>query len=736
MLGTACRRWISRCPPPAGLPQRESDVTGLGADALRSPSPATSVRRHRFMVQRYDADGTKTALDLRRQLLRPGQRPCLDRPSRLRQLRRSLGAVPKAGGDRSVWFQLYDAVGARVTVAGDPPNTHHLIDDAGSINQDIQVAVLQDGSFVVAYVDNGWDVAAAPRSRRRSSTTTERSTPYPGQPGAIAGEQLRPTVTVLSNGYFRGRLDSRARCTIRPTTRRAPPSAPTIHGLHRYHRSRDRGPGQRRVANVRESTFSDGDGNSVRSSVEALARATAGRRRTRRCRATACATPCTAMTATTPSAAAPETIALRRSETTCSAAGPGPTARGRRRHDTASYYPVAAGVTVGLAAGTAGGGDAAGDTLNGIESSPAATGNDTLAGDVGANKLQGWGGDDVLRGGAGADALEAAPASTPPATTPARSGSRSTSPPAPASAATRGRHADRHRDPLRQPPRQRQPRREHRRQQVAGLGWRRRAPRRRRGRRARGRRRHRRGHYYDGAVGVTVNLAGGTGGGGDAPGDVLTGIENVYGSHRAATAWSGTAARTSCRAGAATTCSAAGRGRTCWRAAPASTPPATTAARSGCVSTSPPAPPAAATRGRLLAGIETLSGSNLGGDTLVGNDGANALQGWGGNDELIGAARIRSPAARGRPLLSSPPSATAWSGPMPTSSATSAMPRATARPGSIDANAVVGGNQAFSFIGTTSSAAPPANCAFPSSTASPPSPATSTATRPRTSTSC
>ena len=61
-----------------------------------------------------------------------------------------------AGGDHSVWFQLYDSAGAAVTVAGDLPNSHHLIDNTGSINQDIQVAALQDGGFVVAYVDNGW----------------------------------------------------------------------------------------------------------------------------------------------------------------------------------------------------------------------------------------------------------------------------------------------------------------------------------------------------------------------------------------------------------------------------------------------------------------------------------------------------------------------------------------------------------------------------------------------------
>jgi Ca2+-binding RTX toxin-like protein len=149
--------------------------------------------------------------------------------------------------------------------------------------------------------------------------------------------------------------------------------------------------------------------------------------------------------------------------------------------DTASYYTSAAGVTVDLGAGTASGGDAVGDGLSGIENlSGSNTGNDILAGDAGANKLQGWGGDDVLRGGTGADTLEG------------------------------GAGTD-----------------------IAS--------------------------YYAAAVGVAVDLAAGTGSGGDAAGDVLTGIEN-------------------------------------------------------------------------------LSGSNVGGDILAGNAGANVLQGWNGNDDLAGAA--------------------------------------------------------------------------------------------------
>ncbi|MGO4126343.1 hypothetical protein AB4Z01_18215 [Inquilinus sp. YAF38] len=74
--------------------------------------------------------------------------------------------------------------------------------------------------------------------------------------------------------------------------------------------------------------------------------------------------------------------------------------------DTASYYIGSAGVAVDLAAGTASGGDAAGDTLTGIENLTGSNqGDDILVGTGGANVLQGWAGNDVLTGAGGKDAL-------------------------------------------------------------------------------------------------------------------------------------------------------------------------------------------------------------------------------------------------------------------------------------------------------------------------------------------
>ncbi len=74
--------------------------------------------------------------------------------------------------------------------------------------------------------------------------------------------------------------------------------------------------------------------------------------------------------------------------------------------DTAYYTSSTAGVQVDLGAHTASGGDAAGDTLTGIEQLMGSEFGDTLTGDAGANALWGQSGDDVLTGGSGGDTLK------------------------------------------------------------------------------------------------------------------------------------------------------------------------------------------------------------------------------------------------------------------------------------------------------------------------------------------
>ncbi len=73
--------------------------------------------------------------------------------------------------------------------------------------------------------------------------------------------------------------------------------------------------------------------------------------------------------------------------------------------DLADYAASGSGVTVNLTTGTASGGDAAGDTLTGIENLSGSGFADTLTGDGGANVLSGSAGADVLDGGGGNDSL-------------------------------------------------------------------------------------------------------------------------------------------------------------------------------------------------------------------------------------------------------------------------------------------------------------------------------------------
>jgi Ca2+-binding RTX toxin-like protein len=73
--------------------------------------------------------------------------------------------------------------------------------------------------------------------------------------------------------------------------------------------------------------------------------------------------------------------------------------------DQASYEGSASGVTVDLATGTGSGGDAAGDTLSGIENAVGSSYDDVLTGNAAENVLNGGAGDDWLWGRAGGDLL-------------------------------------------------------------------------------------------------------------------------------------------------------------------------------------------------------------------------------------------------------------------------------------------------------------------------------------------
>ncbi|MEO6279813.1 PA14 domain-containing protein [Roseateles sp.] len=225
-------------------------------------------------------------------------------------------------------------------------------------------------------------------------------------------------------------------------------------------------------------------------------------------------------------------------------------------NDTASYEGSPGGVTVDLAAGTASGGDADGDTLDGIENLSGSGGADVLRGDGDANRLDGGAGDDMLEGRGGADAL------------------------------------------------------------VGGAGT-------------------DTAVYSGSSAGVTVDLASGTGKGGEAEGDTLAQIENLIGSEHDDTLRGDALANVlqggagddllEGRGGADTLQGGAGNDTASYAASAAGVNVSLgTGQGSGGDAT-----------GDRLQDIENLTGSGLN-DLLIGDAGINKLDGGAGDDELEG----------------------------------------------------------------------------------------------------
>ncbi|NUA97985.1 calcium-binding protein, partial [Azospirillum melinis] len=226
--------------------------------------------------------------------------------------------------------------------------------------------------------------------------------------------------------------------------------------------------------------------------------------------------------------------------------------------DTADYAASAGGVAVDLAAGTGTGGDAEGDLLSGIENVTGSAGADRLTGDAGANRLDGGAGDDWLSGGAGADTL------------------------------TGGDGIDS-------------------------------------------------ADYAASADGVAVNLASGTGSGGDAEGDVLSGIENLSGSdHDDRLTGDANANRLDGRGGN-DTLAGLGGADTLIGGDGIDTAEYLASAAAVSVSLASGTGSGGDAQGDRLSGIENLTGSAFG-DRLTGDGGANILDGAGGNDTLVGGA--------------------------------------------------------------------------------------------------
>ncbi|WP_342238052.1 beta strand repeat-containing protein [Inquilinus sp. OTU3971] len=632
--------------PADAKPLRESDVAALGSGGF-----AVAYTRDYgagdtdLLVQRYEVDGDEA-----------GGPIVVDGKFGVATDHASIAGLASggfvvaweqsaaAGGDHSVWFQLYNASGVPVTAAGDPPGSHHLIDGAGSINQDIQVAALQDGGFVVAYIDNGWVGADGTEITARvyNADGSARSG-FIRVNADIAGDQLDPTVTVLSNGFFVVGWSDNGIFYYQAYDPNGAAVGAKYFVNNGVYEGEILGLAGGVVVNVCESAHSDGDGTSIETSIDALIRTTTGTEGS-------------------------ETLAgdglrdqmdgggdndildgLGADDYLLGGAGDdvlrggagGDVLDGSTGTDTASYFTSAGAVTVDLAAGTGSGGDAAGDTLSGIENlSGSNIGDDVLAGNAGANVLQGWGGGDVLRGGGGADTLEggagidtasyytSAAGVTVDLATGTASGGDAAGDTLTGIENLSGSNLGN--------------------DILAGnggantlQGW--------------GGDDVLRGgagadvleggagidtaSWYTSAAGVTVDLAAGTSSGGDAAGDTLSGIENLSGSNLGGDVLSGNGGANKLQGWGGDDTLRGGAGADALEGgAGIDTASYYTGAAGVTVDLAANTASGGDAAGDTLAGIENLSGSNLGGDMLTGSAGANVLQGWGGNDTLVGGA--------------------------------------------------------------------------------------------------
>ncbi|MGO1079697.1 calcium-binding protein [Inquilinus sp. CA228] len=327
--------------------------------------------------------------------------------------------------------------------------------------------------------------------------------------------------------------------------------------------------------------------------------------------------------------------------------------------DLVSYYGAAAQVIVDLGTGTGSGGDADGDTYAGIENASGGTADDIIRGNAVANVLNGYEGTDRLFGLGGADTLNGG------------DGDDTLLGDAGADRLDGGNGID-----------------------VLS--------------------------YFEGTAAVTVDLGTGLGSGGEAQGDVISGIELVAGTNLYGDTLTGSAADNHfggfggndilsglggadlleggdgddvLRGGAGADALDGGAGT--------DTASYFSGTAGVVVSLASGLGGGGEAQGDTLSGIENLSGSQ-GSDSLYGNAGANVLQGWNGNDALFGRA--------GKDALSGGAGAdrftfTALSDSVVGANADRITDFSHAQGdridlAAIDASTAVAGDQAFSFIGT------------------------------------
>jgi Ca2+-binding RTX toxin-like protein len=109
---------------------------------------------------------------------------------------------PAGGFDEEVRFRRFDAAGNPLDAAA----TGVLIDAVGFNNENIRIAGLPDGGFVVAYEDDEWGTATDITARVYNADGTPRSGFFQANSvlngASTFGDQEWPSLTVAPEGYF------------------------------------------------------------------------------------------------------------------------------------------------------------------------------------------------------------------------------------------------------------------------------------------------------------------------------------------------------------------------------------------------------------------------------------------------------------------------------------------------------------------------------------------------------
>jgi Ca2+-binding RTX toxin-like protein len=268
---------------------------------------------------------------------------------------------------------------------------------------------LPDGGFVVAYLDNEFTPADTTNYdihvRIYNANGSQRI-----DLGRInnftVGVQDKPTLALLSNGYFAIGWQNQTFLKVQAFD----PNGNEIGPENDQGGMIDAdlaGLPDGRLVNVRSSTSSDGSGYSIRASASDLVRTTTGDATGEVLAGDGLIDLMSggdgndAMSG----AGANDILAGDGGDDTLTGGTGGDSLDGGAGTDTADYSDSAEAVTVDLATGLGSDGDAAGDTLTGIENLTGSAGNDSLSGDAAANALIGDVGSDTLTGGGGEDIL-------------------------------------------------------------------------------------------------------------------------------------------------------------------------------------------------------------------------------------------------------------------------------------------------------------------------------------------